>query len=210
MHLVNAIKTLTDWNRCGRAVFTFSDMRMMFPDESTKTLSESLGRLTRTGLLKRVSKGVYFNSLSQGRHGRLLEEIAAALRPGEYNYSSLECALSEWGVISQLPMQYLTVMTTGRKGTFKTPFGTIEFTHTKRSPADILDSTILMEAPRLRLATAMAAYRDLKRVGRNLHLVNIEELQAYTKIGPPTSAAARQGRKHLRCLQETSHTAPAV
>ncbi len=185
MRIVAAIRTLTDWDRRGRAVFTYPDMRMMFPDESAKTLSESLRRLVRAGLLERVGKGIYFNPLSQRSHGRLLEEIAAAMRGGEYNYTSLECALSEWGVISQLPMQYLTVMTTGRKGTFRTPYGTIEFTHTKRSAADIVRNTIVMDPPRLRLATAPAAYRDLKRVGRNLHLIDIEELQEYLDMGDP-------------------------
>ena len=199
MRAVDAIKTLTDWDRRGRAVFTFPDMRMMFPGESVKSLSESLGRLTRAGLLERVGKGLYFNPLSRRSHGRLLEEIAAAMRRGEYNYISLECALSEWGVISQVPMQYLTVMTTGRKGTFQTPFGTIEFTHTKRSAADIVHHTVLMDPPRLRLATAPAAYRDLKRVGRNMHLVDIEELQEYMDMEDPD--VARQYRREVNYLE---------
>ena len=193
MRTVEAVKMLADWDRRRRAVFSFSDMRMMFPHESAKTLSESLGRLARNGLLERVGKGIYFNPLSRHGHGRLLEEIAATMRRGEYNYTSLECALSEWGVISQIPMQYLTVMTTGRKGTFNTPYGIIEFTHTKRSAADIVRNTVLMDPPRLRLATAPAAYRDLKRVGRNLHLVDIEELQDYVDMENPEEA-----REYLR------------
>ncbi len=202
MRIVAAIRTLTDRDRCGRAVFTFPDMRMMFPDESAKTLSESLGRLVRAGLLERVGKGIYFNPLSRRSHGRLLEEIAAAMRGGEYNYTSLECALSEWGVISQLPMRYLTVMTTGRKGTFRTPYGTIEFTHTKRSTADIVRNTIVMDPPRLRLATAPAAYRDLKRVGRNLHLVDIEELQEHLDMDDPDVARRyRREAAYLEALQ---------
>ena len=210
MRIVAAIRTLTDWDRRGRAVFTFQDMRMMFPDESAKTLSESLGRLVRAGLLERVGKGLYFNPLSQRGHGRLLEEIAAAMRGGEYNYTSLECALSEWGVISQIPMQYLTVMTTGRKGTFRTPYGTIEFTHTKRSVADILRNTIIMDPPRLRLATAPAAYRDLKRVGRNLHLVDIEELQEYLDMDDPD--VARRYRREADYLEalEPSWASPDI
>jgi len=47
--------------------------------------------------------------------------------------------LSEYGVISQIPLDRLTVMTTGRKGIYKTIYGTIEFTHTKRSVENILD-----------------------------------------------------------------------
>jgi len=199
MRVAEAIKTLTNWDRRGRAVFTFADMRMMFPDDSAKALTESLARLTRAGLLERVGKGIYFNPLSQRSHRRLLEEIAAAMRAGEFNYTSLECALSEWGVISQVPMQYLTVMTTGRKGVFRTPYGTIEFTHTKRSAADIIRGTVLPAPPRLRLATAPAAYRDLKRVGRNLHLVDIGELQEYVDMQDPD--VARQFRREARYLE---------
>ncbi len=33
---------------------------------------------------------------------------------GEYNYVSLESMLSEYGLISQIPIDRLTVMTTGR------------------------------------------------------------------------------------------------
>ena len=54
------------------------------------------------------------------------------MRRGEYSYISLETMLSEYGAISQVPIDRLTVMTTGRKGEYETPFGVIEFTHTKR------------------------------------------------------------------------------
>ncbi|WP_422139500.1 hypothetical protein [Endozoicomonas sp. ALC020] len=69
-----------------------------------------------------------------------VQSIAIALRRGDYNYISLESALSEYGAISQIPVDRLTIMTTGRKGEYKTPFGVLEFTHTRRSVADILDS----------------------------------------------------------------------
>ncbi len=199
MRAAHAIRTLADWDRRGRSVFTFQDMRMLFPGESAKTLSESLMRLVRADLLERIGKGLYFNPLSQRNHGRLLEEIAAVMRGGEYNYTSLECALSEWGVISQCPMRYLTVMTTGRKGTFRTPYGVIEFTHTKRSVADIVRNTILLDPPRLRLATASAAYRDLKRARRNMHLVDIEELREHLDMEDPD--VVRQFRREARYLE---------
>ena len=192
MRIAEAVRTFADWDRRGRAIFTFANLRMMFPGDSEKALAASLARLVREGLLERLGKGVYFNPLSQRNHGRLLEEIAAVMREGEYNYTSLECALSEWGVISQMPMRYLTVMTTGRKGVFDTPYGVIEFTHTKRAATDILRNTVVMDPPRLRIATALAAYRDLKRVGRNLHLVDIEDLQEYMDMDDPAMARLYQ------------------
>lgn len=67
-------------------------------------------------------------------------------------------------------------MTTGRAGIFETPFGRIEFIHTKRSVEDILDNTVDIGRP-LRMATPQAAARDLRRVGRNVHLIDEEALE---------------------------------
>ena len=98
-----------------------------------------------------------------------------AFRRGCYNYTSLESALSEYGAISQILIDRITVMTTGRKAEITTPYGTIEFTHTNRKASDILRGTIDFDRP-LRFATAATAYRDLKRVGRNLHMVSENDL----------------------------------
>lgn len=70
-----------------------------------------------------------------------------------------------------MPVGVLTVMTTGREAYYKTPYGIIEFTHTKRSVNNILDHIQTMPGRPLRVATKEAALRDLKRVGRNLHLL---------------------------------------
>jgi len=84
-----------------------------------------------------------------------MEHIAKALRRGEYNYVSLESILSEYGLISQIPMDRLTVMTTDRSGIYKTPYGVIELTHTKRPVADLLDSMQKVEGRPLRIATKL-------------------------------------------------------
>jgi len=178
MQTVEAVKTLAEWDRYGWNVFTLSDMRKLFPHQSEKTLSESLRRLVDKGLLERVVNGVFVNPLSSQNRIGMFERIACAVRRGEYNYISLEYALSQWGVISQIPQAYLTVMTTGRKGVFNTPYGVIEFTHTQQSPLEILKNTMHTDRP-LRMATAQAALRDLRRVGRNLHLVDYEEVQQF-------------------------------
>lgn len=177
MKSVEAARILAGWNRRGRDVFNLSDLRKMFRDDSGKTFSEGLGRLVKNGLLERVARGVYVNPLSSIPRADLLERIAVTLRRGEYNYVSLESALSQYGVISQVPLGYLTVMTTGRKGLYRTAHGTIEFTHTERPATDILDSMRPTGRP-LRMATPAAALRDLRRVGRNLHLVDADEAQA--------------------------------
>ncbi|EYU15471.1 hypothetical protein [Photorhabdus aegyptia] len=89
-------------------------------------------------MLSRPVRGIYLFNFAHSHDSYAIEHIAKALRRGEYNYISLESALSEYGVISQILIDRLTVMTTGRKGLYHTPLGTIEFTHTKRQQEDIL------------------------------------------------------------------------
>lgn len=175
MDQATAIQRLTAYDKQGRYVFTNRDFEKVFHEDSPRAVRAGIQRLVRVGILQRAIKGVYVNSLAQSRGSSTLELIAKSLRHGEYNYISLESALSEHGAISQIPLDRITVMTTGRRGEYKTPFGLIEFTHTKRSVKDIV-SSIRDVGRSLRLASKQAAFRDLKRVGRNLHLVDEREL----------------------------------
>ncbi|GAA4649895.1 hypothetical protein GCM10023116_21760 [Kistimonas scapharcae] len=171
MDQATAIRRLSDFDQMGRSVFTKRDLAKIFIEDNARAFQAGLGRLVRNNILLRVMKGIYLFTLSRSRGADVLERIAIALRRGHYNYISLESALSEYGVISQIPVDRLTIMTTGRKGEYKTPFGTLEFTHTRRSVADIIDSAVDRGRP-LKIATKRAAFRDLKRVGRNMHLVD--------------------------------------
>ncbi|MEA1968839.1 MAG: hypothetical protein U9N77_11560 [Thermodesulfobacteriota bacterium] len=171
MNRTTAIKVLTEWDEAGRYVFIRHDFAKLFPNDTPKTLQMAINRLVKDRFLYRACRGVYVYALASSKDSHTIERIALALRRGKYNYISLESALSEYGIISQIPLDRLTVMTSGRKGTYSTPWGTIEFTHTKRSISDILDSVNNIGRP-LRMATPIAAWRDLKRVGRNTHLVN--------------------------------------
>jgi len=171
MNKITAIKRFTDWGIRGRYVYTLRDLTRVFPEDSAKTLKEGLARLVDAGLLQRVCRGVYLYLPARGQDGYTIERIAKALRRGEYSYVTNESALSEYGAISQAPVDRLTVMTTGRRGTYATPYGTIEFTHTSRKLPEIMEGSRDVGRP-LRLATPQAAWRDLKRIGRNTHLVN--------------------------------------
>jgi predicted transcriptional regulator of viral defense system len=176
MDKTTALKRLDDWSRQGRYVFTLSDLTKIFHEDSSRSLHAALQRWVADGLLERPVRGVYLYALSPQRgDANTLAHIARALRRGDYSYVSLESALSEHGAISQVPMGRLTVMTTGRRGTYKTPYGTVEFIHTKRRLGELLNGVRDVGRP-LRLATAQAAWRDLKRVGRNTQLVDQEEL----------------------------------
>jgi predicted transcriptional regulator of viral defense system len=176
MLLTPASRRLQEWDAKGRWVFTRRDLARLFPEDSPQALNKGIARLLDKGLLERVCRGVYINPLARQKDSRLLEHVAVAMRRGEYNYLSLESALSEYGAISQIPLDRLTVMTTGRKGEYRTPYGVIEFTHTARPAQDILAHTVLVPERPLRVATRAKAWRDLKRVGRNLALVDREAL----------------------------------
>ena len=171
MRLPEVINTLFYWSRKNRVLFTRDELRKLFPEDTDAAFKKGLTRLISLGILHRVSRGIFLFGLIDSRDPYLLEQIAVTLRKGHYNYLSLESALSEYGVISQVPLAGITVMTTGRSGVFDTSFGQIEFTHTKRSIHNILDHTRNIDRP-LRIATSHAAIRDLRRVGRNVHLID--------------------------------------
>ena len=171
MNRIEAINVLRNFDKKGKYVFIKHDMSKLFYRDNPKTLDEGLNRLVKTGLIDRACRGVYVNPYAKSFDSYTIEHIAKALRRNEYNYVSLESILSEYGIISQIPLDRLTVMTTGREGIHQTSYGVIEFTHTKRSIIDILNHTKVIEGRPLRIATKEAAIRDLKRVGRNLHLL---------------------------------------
>ena len=170
----------------GQAVFSLNDLRSLFPERTEKTFTEGIRRLTRLGILTRAARGVYVNSNAIPGFWRL-EEVASCLRQGHLNYVSLEFALSEFGAISQIPLEYLTVMTTGRRGLFDTIYGFVEFTHTARSKEDILATTLVDDYRNrpLRLARLETALRDLRRVGRNVYMVDMEEYHDILEVDIP-------------------------
>lgn len=176
MNQLEAIQKFRDFDAKGKYVFIKNDMAKLFPQTNKKALDEGLRRLVKTGILKRACRGVYVNENGSSFDRNVIEYIAKALRRSFYNYISLESALSEYSLISQIPIDRLTVMTTGREGVYNTLYGVIEFTHTKRSMKNILDHIITLDDRPLRIATKKAALRDLKRVGRNLHLLELESI----------------------------------
>ena len=175
MTRIELIHKLAELDRRGIHVLARRDIEKLFPDERDKAMEKSLQRMVADGLIQRVAKGLYVNPSATSKNRWLAEEIAKALRPGCISYVSLESILSEYGSISQIPINRLTVMTTGRSGVHKTPYGTIEFTHTKRARPEILGRTLAPKGRPLRIATRSAAVRDLMRVGRNINMIIHDE-----------------------------------
>lgn len=177
MTKIELIRRLAELDRRGIYVLPRRDIEKLFPEEGEKAMEKSLQRMAADGLLQRVAKGLYVNPSASSKNRWVAEEIAKALRPGCLSYVSLESILSEYGAISQIPIDRLTVMTTGRSGVHKTPYGTIEFTHTKRPRSEILDRTQASKGRPLRIAIRSAAVSDLLRVGRNANMIIEEELE---------------------------------
>lgn len=174
MNREQATKVLRELDKKGIYVFSHHDLRKLFSQDAYKAFNEGLKRLVKSGMLQHVCRNIYVNENSRQLDSYTIERIAKTLRRGEYNYISLESMLSEYGVISQIPMDRITIMTTGRKGVYNTAYGVIEFTHTKRAVKDILKNTSKVNERPLRIALKETALRDLKRVGRNINLINPE------------------------------------
>jgi len=158
----------------GVYAFTNGMIRNIFPGEPEENLKKTLSRALAVRVIERACRGVYLYTRDNSVNVYKLESVAAALRSGKYSYVSLETALSEYGIISQMTLGYLTVMTTGRSQKFTTPHGTIEFTHTSRPESEIVRNTYWQDERPLRVANPATAFEDLRRVGRNLHMVDME------------------------------------
>jgi hypothetical protein len=130
-------------------------------------------RLADQGVLIRATRGVYVNPHARSRPADARRGLLRFLRPREINYVSLESKLSEAGVISQITTA-LTCMTTGSPGRFDTPWGAMEFTHTDRKIE--VGTEVVVQDDGMLEATIRTAVRDLRRVGRNLDLIDEEIL----------------------------------
>lgn len=161
------------------ALFSYNQAKVLFADENEQAMYTALCRLTKKGVIEKVCKGVWLNPLSRfAQNDTRLEELALLLRFNHYNYVSLETVLSQASIISQQMFSYLTVMTTGASKVVKASFGTIEFTHTKRDLVELCHYKI-PQGHKIPWASVDIAYRDLKRIGRNIDMIDMNELQNY-------------------------------
>lgn len=164
-------------DRHGVWLLSRAQIAVLFSGERDETLKKSLARHCRAGRLLRVARGLYANPDARSMSAYPLEAMVPHLRPMAFNYLTAETVLAERGVISQLTQNYLTVMTTGASKRYTTPLGTVEFTHTQRNHRAQRDQLRFDEQRGLWVASVLLAYRDLKRLGRNTGLVDLEELE---------------------------------
>lgn len=156
-----------------RYLFTPADMRALVADISDEAYRALLSRAGKSGKLERVCRGLYIYHPAKPVPGRLLFHAAARLRVHEFNYISLETALSDSGIISQIPMNWITLMSSGRSSIINCGhWGNIEFIHTSQKPAELVQHLHYDSPCRLWRASTHLALRDMRMTRRNLDLIN--------------------------------------
>jgi len=159
----------------GQNLFSLTDLRAALPEHTAGAFRAVVARAEQEGLLERPCRGLYRYPAAGQDDGLLLYHAAARLRAGAFNYISLESALSDAGLISQIPMNRITLMSSGRGATFNCGrFGVIEFVHTKKGPADLAEELVYDPRCHLWRASPALALRDMKAARRDLDLVNAE------------------------------------
>ncbi len=154
-------------------LFALDDLRCALPDAAPGAFKALLSRAEKSGLLKRVCKGIYLNPRAPCSTGLVLFHAAARLRADAFNYLSLETVLSDVGVISQIPPNWITLMSSGRSHIVNCgDFGHIEFIHTKRRPAEVAAQLSYDPDCRLWRASVALALQDMKLTRRRTDLVD--------------------------------------
>lgn len=176
---MNKIKYLSNWldqhvNK-EHYLFSPSDLRSLFPDLSNQAFKALIYRALKAGDLVRICRGIYSYKDKVPRTGLILFAIAAKLRSNEFNYISLETVLSDAGVISQIPINSIFIMTSGRSNIINCgKYGRIEFVHTEKTPVEIMDQLFYDKECKLWRATVSLALKDIKRTHRSSDLIDWE------------------------------------
>ena len=153
-------------------LFSPADLCSLFQELSSEALHALIGRAVKNDLLQRVCRGIYLYPVKGYPSGLLLYRVAARLRAHEFNYISLESALSDSGVISQIPLNWITLMSSGRSHTINCgKWGHIEFIHTKKSLAQLAPDLVYDKNCGLWRASVPLALRDMKCTRRNSDLI---------------------------------------
>ena len=156
-------------------LFALGDLSSALPKHSHAALQILLSRAVKSGLLQRVCRGLYMYPDACPHDGLLLYHAAARLRAGDFNYLSLESVLSDTGVISQIPMGWITLMSSGRNRIVDCGnFGRIEFIHTSRPVEKVMKHITWDHRIHLWRASVALAMKDLKHTHRSQELIDWE------------------------------------
>lgn len=171
-HLSSTLKKLATPERY---LFTQSDLSSVLPDHSRAALQLVLSRAVKKGVLERACRGLYMYPDAKPHDGLVLYHAAAKLRAADFNYLSLESVLSDAGVISQVPMGWITLMSSGRNRLVDCGnWGRIEYIHTQRPAAKLVEHLTWDQRTHLWRASVALALQDLKYTHRSQDLIDWE------------------------------------
>lgn len=165
------LNILANAAKAGGGIHTTAELAFMLGVPCDSAFRKFLADCVKRGLLRRVAKGLYESVVTPPEPEIAVYKIIKKLRSGVLNYISLESQLSHTGDISQVVMGRVTVMTKGRSGCFETPYGVIEFTHTKRPVEQIAPHLYYDPEIKMYRAYKEQAIADLKHCQRNLHML---------------------------------------
>jgi len=157
--------------KAGGGIHTAAELAYMMGEQYTPAFTKFLTDCVKKGVLRRVATGIFESTLTPPDPSTAIYKIVKKLRGGVLNYISLESQLSYTGDISQVLIDRLTVITKGRSGTFSTPYGIIELTHTKKPIHKIAANLYLDNEIKMYRAKTVQAIADLKDCNRNVHML---------------------------------------
>jgi len=156
-------------------LFAMTDLRCLLPKHSEAAFRPLVSRLVKRGDLIRLCRGIYMLDDCELRGSALLGRVVVLLRANCFNYLSLETVLSEAGVISQIPMGRITVMSSGRSNVISCgDYGVVEIVHTQKTPSGLTGLLTYDSSYGLWRASVVQALQDIRDTHRDTGLVNWE------------------------------------
>ena len=153
--------------------FTLPSFSALMGGVDPAYLKLMMKRLSDQGVLIRAARGIYVNPYARSRPADIRRGLLRFLRPREINYVSLESrAFGGRGHLTDCDGADLHHHRLA--GTVRDPWGAVDFTHTDRT-IEVGTDVIVHDDGTLE-ATIRTAVRDLRRVGRNLGLIDEEIL----------------------------------
>jgi hypothetical protein len=157
--------------KAGGGIHNAPELAFMLGEPHTPIFTKFLADCVKKGIIRRVAQGLFESLLTPPEPTTAIYKIIKKLRSSVLTYISLESQLSHTGDISQVIMGRVTVVTKGRSGIFSTPYGVIEFTHTKKPIKQIAPNLYFDADINMYRATTQQAMADLKHCNRNLHML---------------------------------------
>lgn len=155
----------------GGGIHTTAELAFMLNEPPSTAFNKFLSDCVKKGLIRRLANGIFESTVTPPNGDIAIYQISKKLRNNVLNYISFESQLSYLGEISQILIDRITIATKGRSGIFETPYGVIEFTHTKKATNNLFENIYFDPTIKMYRATKEQALADLKNSKRNVHML---------------------------------------